>query len=89
MNNITIRPGVPPCTELRPGPARNVLDLGNTIPVPVKDYEALEHKPRLNGVELFGDKCTRELKIEITDPLSNLDIENMLSQVFPEGGQTP
>ncbi len=84
MSDITIRPGAPPRVELRPG-KMNELDLGNTIPVPVRDYEALEHKPRVNGVELSGDKTTRELKIEITDPLSNLAIEGILSQVF-EGG---
>lgn len=84
MNNITIRPGAPPRVELRPGEG-TALDLGNTIPVPVRDYEALENKPRVNGVELSGDKTTRDLKIEITDPLSNLAIEGILSQVF-EGG---
>ena len=84
MNNITIRPGAPPRVELRPGEG-TALDLGNTIPVPVRDYEEMEHKPRVNGVELSGDKTTRELKIEITDPLSNLAIEGILSQVF-EGG---
>lgn len=84
MSDITIRPGVPPRVELRPGEG-TALDLGNMIPVPVREYEALEHKPRVNGVELSGDKTTRELKIEITDPLSNLAIEGILSQVF-EGG---
>ncbi len=83
MSNITIRPGAPPRVELRPG-KRNELDLGNTIPVPVKDYETLGNKPRVNGVELSGDKTTRDLKIEITDPLSNLAIEGILSQVFSE-----
>ena len=85
MNNITIRPGAPPLMELRPGEG-TALDLGNTIPVPVREYEEMENKPRVNGVELSGDKTTRELKIEITDPLSNLAIEGILSQVFTEGG---
>ena len=85
MSDITIRPGAPPRVELRLG-KMNELDLGNTIPVPVRDYEEMENKPRVNGVELSGDKTTRELKIEITDPLSNLAIEGILSQVF-EGGE--
>lgn len=84
MNNITIRPGAPPRVELRPGEG-TALDLGNTIPVPVRDYEEMENKPRVNGVELSGDKTTRELKIEITDPLSNMAIEGIISQVFTEG----
>ena len=81
--------------EVRAGPQRNALELGSTqpgpalnlgsaIPVPVRDYEELEHKPQVNGVELSGNKTTRQLRIEVTDPLSNLAIEAMMRSVFGE-----
>lgn len=31
------------------------LDLGNTIPVPVRDYLLMVHKPQINGQELAGN----------------------------------
>lgn len=58
------------------------LNLGNSIPVPVKDYDLLENKPKINGVTLQGDKTSRQLRIKETDPLTNLEIEDMLNTVF-------
>ena len=81
--------------EIREGTPRNALELGSTqpgpalslgsvIPVPVRDYEELERKPQVNGIELSGNKTTRQLKIEVTDPLSNLALEAMMRSVFGE-----
>lgn len=39
------------------------------------DYEALNNKPRINGVELFGDKTNEELLIAA---ISNEEIEQLL-----------
>jgi len=58
------------------------LDLGNSIPVPTRDYEVLQKKPKINGVELIGNKTSRQLLIQDTDPLTNLQIEAMLQDVF-------
>ena len=58
------------------------LDLGNAIPVPVRDYNTLDNKPQINGIELRGNKTTRQLRIQETDPLSNLEIEQIIESVF-------
>lgn len=58
------------------------ISLGKGVPVPPKDYRPLENKPQINGVTLEGNKSTRELRIEITDPLTNTEIEEILSAVF-------
>ena len=70
--------------EIRSEPQR-VFNTGNVIPVLEKDYEKLKNKPQINGVELIGDKTTRQLGIEVTDPLTNLEIEAMFQSVFTEG----
>lgn len=61
---------------------KNALQLGEAFPFWEKDYEKLKNKPQINGVTLEGDKTTRQLKIEVTDPLTNLEIEAMLAEVF-------
>lgn len=45
---------MPRDVQIRPN-ERVELHLGDKIPVPVRDYEMLVHKPMLNGVELIGD----------------------------------
>lgn len=40
-----------------------------------RDYTKLENKPRVNGVELVGDKSDAELLIL---PISNAEIEQLL-----------
>lgn len=55
------------------------LDLGSDVrPVigGTYDYNTLENRPRINGVELIGDKTNEELLIEA---LSNEDIEKALN----------
>lgn len=42
------------------------------------DYEPLKNKPRINGVELIGDKTSSELGIE---PYDDTDIRNQINQV--------
>lgn len=48
------------------------------------DYEQLENLPKINGVELLGDKSTSELGIEIPD-ISNYytkpEIDNMVGDI--------
>lgn len=45
---------MPRDVQIRPN-ERVELHLGDKIPVPVRDYEMLVHKPMLNGVELIGN----------------------------------
>lgn len=37
------------------------LDLGNTIPIPVTDYNRLDNKPQINNVALVGNKFLQDL----------------------------
>ena len=37
-----------------------------------KSYDLLEHKPKINGVELVGDKSTKELRIDMPEKVSEL-----------------
>lgn len=43
--------------------------------IETKDYEALENKPRLNSVELIGDRQLSEVGI---DKITNAEIFNLL-----------
>lgn len=58
------------------------LKMGNAVPIFEKNYDRLINKPKINGVMLEGDKSTRQLKIEVTDPLTNFEIEAMLAEIF-------
>ena len=53
--------------------ARNV---GSTTVVSVNDYNDLRNKPRIEGVELIGDKSFEELNLQ---RLTNTELENMLT----------
>lgn len=78
--------------KIGPGTApRQSLQMGGAVPIWEKDYEHLKNKPQINGVTLEGNKTTRQLKIEVTDPLTNLEIEAMLASVFElnNGGTEP
>lgn len=55
---------------------------GSVVPVPETDYDKLENKPQINGVELAGNKTTRQLGIEITDPMTNFEIEDIIQRVM-------
>lgn len=59
-----------------------VLRLGNAIPVPTTDYEILSNKPQINGVELRGNKTSKDLNIQETAALTNLEIEQIIQNVF-------
>lgn len=61
------------------------LNLEEAVPSVMKDYEKLTNKPRINGVELIGDKTSKQLKIKETEPLTNLEIEEIIQSVF--GGE--
>jgi hypothetical protein len=52
------------------------LSAGSTTVVSVNDYEELRNKPRIEGVELTGDKSFEELNLQ---RLTNTELENMLS----------
>lgn len=45
----------------------------------VKDYEALENLPSINGETLMGDKTFEDLG---DSPLTNLEIQEMFNHVF-------
>ena len=40
---------------------RPAIDLCLVRPVPVRDYEMLDNKPQLNGIELIGNKTMSEI----------------------------
>ena len=81
--HLVIHTGKQRKLEIGPGTApRQNLQMGGAVPIWEKDYDHLTNKPKINGVTLEGDKTTRQLKIEITDPLTNLEIEAMLAEVF-------
>ena len=52
------------------------LNVGSTTVVSVNDYEELRNKPRIEGVELIGDKTFEELNLQ---SLTNSELENMLT----------
>lgn len=53
------------------------IELDNdVIEVEVKNYNKLENKPKINNVELVGDKSLDELDIKA---LSNIDIEDIIN----------
>lgn len=43
-------------------------------PIETGNYNRLEHKPKINGVELIGDKTNEEIGIHI--PTKNSELEN-------------
>ena len=54
-------------------------------PVPVfgtRDYVELINKPQINGVELVGNKTSKQLNIQETTALSNIQIEQIIQSVF-------
>ena len=52
------------------------LNVGSTTVVSVNDYNVLRNKPRIEGVELIGDKSFEELNLQ---RLTNTELENMLT----------
>lgn len=52
------------------------LNVGSTTVVSVNDYNDLRNKPRIEGVELIGDKSFEELNLQ---SLTNTELENMLT----------
>ncbi|MBQ6756520.1 MAG: hypothetical protein IJP43_06215 [Oscillospiraceae bacterium] len=38
------------------------VNLGSTRVITAKDYEVLDNKPQINGVELIGDKTSEDIK---------------------------
>lgn len=52
------------------------LNVGSTTVVSVNDYNDLRNKPRIEGVELIGDKTFEELNLQ---SLTNTELENMLT----------
>ena len=45
----------------------------------MRDYNELEDKPRINGVELIGDKPIEALGV---DTLTNLEIQQIFNRVY-------
>jgi len=61
------------------------LDLGDAVPTGGNDYNPLINKPKINGVELIGDKTSRQLKIKETTAMTNIEIEEIIQNVFGQG----
>ena len=60
-----------------------LLETGDpVIPIETRNYEILDNKPQINGVELLGNKTSSQLKIKESDSMSNFDIEEVLSNIF-------
>lgn len=51
------------------------MDVGGGIAIPTS-YNLLYNKPRIEGVELIGDKSFEELNLQ---SLTNAELENMLT----------
>lgn len=52
---------------------------GDATNVTVNNYEELPNKPRINDIELIGNKTAKELELqEEMETLSNLEIEEIL-----------
>lgn len=52
---------------------------GETYKVSTTDYEDLYNKPRINGVELRGNKLGAELNLQdIMQPLTEADIDEIM-----------
>lgn len=78
---LRVQSGAPRRMEIGSGNLQR-FRLGGAIPVPERDYEKLENKPKINGVTLIGDKSSEEIGIEDTEPLTNLEIEAIFQSVF-------
>ena len=52
------------------------MSADEAIMVSVNDYDELQNKPSIEGVELIGDKSFEELNLQ---PLTNSELENMLT----------
>ena len=61
--------------EKSPDIELEVSDYVGGMAAGTKDYEKLENKPKVNGVELSGDKSFEELGVS---PLSNLEIMEII-----------
>lgn len=55
-----------------------VQDTGQPVTGGVVDYDQLRNKPKINSVELVGDKSTKEL--DILESLTNQDILDILGR---------
>lgn len=47
-------------------------------PILTRDYEELDNKPRIEGVELIGDKTYEELNL---NRISNAEIEELFNNI--------
>lgn len=52
------------------------MSADEAIMVSVNDYDELQNKPSIEGVELIGDKSFEELNLQ---RLTNTELENMLT----------
>ncbi len=44
-----------------------------------KNFERLDNKPKINSVELIGNKTSEQLKLQSTmQPLTNIEIERLI-----------
>lgn len=49
------------------------VDIGNCMNIGLEDYNDLQNKPSINGVELVGDKTSEDLDINIPTKISELE----------------
>lgn len=52
------------------------MSADEAIIVSVDDYDALQNKPSIEGVELIGNKSFEDLNLQV---LTNTELENMLT----------
>lgn len=61
------------------GELRGGMDMGGISVVCNTDYEELDNKPSIEGVELIGDRLLTEFGEK---PLSNIEIKTIFDRVF-------
>ncbi len=62
------------------GATTTVVAGGTSVPVSDNNYENATNKPKINGVELFGDKSARQLKLAPESPSFDCAISQSTTQ---------
>lgn len=82
----TLTPARDPSAELTPSETRARLNASDFVRFGgggTNDYEELENKPAINGVELIGDKSTEDLHLGLVKDLGSFDIEDYGWEFWP------
>lgn len=78
MELVTIEEGIKELGVIEPAPSEFVtFEQGNGG---TSNYEHLSNKPKINSIELLGNKTSNDLNLQDKmEALSNMDIENLLN----------